>query len=107
MCWGGCCLEAGRLLPCAEARANRRDAPVGPRLPGSKDIDSDTPIEGARGEGAKRTAVPPGRVTDVVVWTDGYVGDEGAGWAFVAKPKGVVRRGALPACPSHEAEWRA
>ncbi|MEA3198929.1 MAG: Reverse transcriptase-like [Thermoplasmata archaeon] len=71
------------------------------------DIDSDTRIEGARGEGAKRPAVAAGRVTDVVVWTDGYVGEVGAGWAFVAQPGGVVRRGALPACPSHEAEWRA
>jgi ribonuclease HI len=42
-----------------------------------------------------------------VVSTDGYVGDEGAGWAFVARPGDIVRRGALARCPSHEAEWRA
>lgn len=46
-------------------------------------------------------------MTEHVVSTDGYVGAQGAGWAFVAWPEGVVRRGALPACPPHEAEWRA
>jgi len=46
-------------------------------------------------------------VTLVVLSTDGYVGEDGAGWAFVARPGDVVRRGALPACPSHVAEWRA
>lgn len=46
---------------------------------------------------------------DASVWTDGYVGPEGAGWAFVAR-RGAVRhadRGPLAPCPSHEAEWSA
>lgn len=45
----------------------------------------------------------------VVVWTDGYVGAEGAGWGFLARrgDETVAERGPLPACTSHEAEWTA
>lgn len=53
------------------------------------------------------SSAQPGAVATVVVWTDGYVGDGVAGWAFVARPPGLVRAGPLAVCPSHEAEWRA
>lgn len=45
----------------------------------------------------------------VVVSTDGYVGVDGAGWAFVVHGEGheTVERGSLPECPSHLAEWCA
>lgn len=45
----------------------------------------------------------------VVISTDGYVGPQGAGWAFVVHGEGheFVDRGGLPDCPSHLAEWCA
>ena len=42
----------------------------------------------------------------VIVSTDGYVGSEGAAWAFVAGD--ITRSGVLaPTAPSHVAEWAA
>lgn len=57
----------------------------------------------------KTPAAPWCQVARVVISTDGYVGAEGAGWAFVVHGEGheVVERGALPDCPSHLAEWCA
>jgi ribonuclease HI len=48
-------------------------------------------------------------VARVVISTDGYVGTDGAGWAFVVHGEGheAVERGVLPDCPSHLAEWCA
>lgn len=46
----------------------------------------------------------------VVIMTDGFVGEDGAGWAFVARGDGVAvtRAAALPpGTPSHLAEWAA
>jgi ribonuclease HI len=43
----------------------------------------------------------------VSVWTDAYVGEDGAGWAFIVHPGGFSRHGALNPCTSHEAEWAA
>lgn len=44
-----------------------------------------------------------------MVATDGYVGEEGAGWAFVVSGVGreESRSGRLPGGPSHLVEWRA
>lgn len=47
---------------------------------------------------------------EVVVWTDGFVAEDGrAGWAFVARGAGVEAReaGALSGVESHLAEWIA
>lgn len=46
----------------------------------------------------------------VVVWSDGYVGEDGrAGWAFVARGDAIEVReaGALSGVESHLAEWSA
>lgn len=80
--------------PGADAAAH--EAPLGPTVHARSNHASDTRVERW------------GRVR-VVVWTDGYVGAEGAGWGFLARrgEGAITDRGPLPPCPSHEAEWTA
>lgn len=87
-----------RVRAMSERSDTRRGAPF------------DLLVSDTRVEGRKRGGAHAGAMAEVVLATDGYVGDGVAGWAFVAwGAQGPLAEeaGALAACAPHLAEWTA
>lgn len=101
------------MRECRAMVESRADAPDTPRCRAEENHVCDTALEGTSGRhpagGVKCPSAPWCQVARVVISTDGYVGAQGAGWAFVVHGEGheAVERGSLPDCPSHLAEWCA
>lgn len=93
----------------ARPAGNRRFASKGSAILPDRPDHAAGPADERPGRRYEDPCPPTLSVARVVISTDGYVGADGAGWAFVVHGEGhhVVERGVLPDCPSHYAEWVA